>query len=79
MAKFGIEDMRLLYENDARFLKQFQKLIKNLVIVAILSIITVISFSIIKLNVDNKYNKETFGKFYEQYEKTNEKEKNTKK
>lgn len=23
MAKFGIEDMRLLYENDARFLKQF--------------------------------------------------------
>lgn len=23
MAKFGIEDMRLLFENDARFLKQF--------------------------------------------------------
>ena len=23
MAKFGIEDLRLLYENDARFLKQF--------------------------------------------------------
>ena len=23
MAKFGIDDMRLLYENDVRFLKQF--------------------------------------------------------
>ena len=23
MAKFGIEDMRLLFENDVRFLKQF--------------------------------------------------------
>ena len=23
MAKFGIDDMRLLYENDIRFLKQF--------------------------------------------------------
>ena len=45
------------------------KLIKNLVIVAMLSIIIVMSFTIIKLNIDNKYNKETFGKFYEQYEK----------
>ncbi len=55
------------------------KLIKNLVIVAMLSIIIVMSFTIIKLNIDNKYNKETFGKFYEQYEKTNEKEKNANK
>jgi len=23
MAKFGIDDMRLLFENDVRFLKQF--------------------------------------------------------
>ena len=23
MAKYGIDDMRLLYENDVRFLKQF--------------------------------------------------------
>lgn len=48
-----------------------EKLIKNLRVVAIISILIIIVFLGIKLYVDNKYNEDTFGEFYEQYEQPN--------
>lgn len=48
-----------------------EKLIKNLRIVALVSMLTVIIFWGIKLNINSKYNENTFGKLYEQYEQTN--------
>ena len=56
-----------------------ENLIKNLRIVAIVSILIFIVLFGIKLNIDYQYNEEAFGKFYEQYEqsKSNNKNSNT--
>lgn len=45
-----------------------EKLIANLRIVAGISMIAVLIFLGIKLNIDSKYDEYTFGEFYEQYE-----------
>lgn len=54
-----------------------EKLITRLRIVAIISMIVLIVLGVIKLNINKKYNKSTFGEFYEQYEKHDDKSKNT--
>lgn len=56
-----------------------EKLIKNLRVVAITSILMIIVFLGIKLYVDNKYNEDTFGEFYEQYEQPNDSSKDSNK
>lgn len=53
-----------------------EKLIRNLRIVAIVSMAIIAVFLVIKLNLDSKYNETTFGEFYEQYEQSNNKDKN---
>ena len=51
--------------------KNRKKLIKSLRIVAVISMVASIIFTGIKIYMDNKYNDEKFGEFYEQYEKNN--------
>lgn len=48
-----------------------ENLIKNLRVVAILSILMIIMFFGIKLYIDSQYNENTFGEFYEKYENDN--------
>ncbi len=60
--------------------KSKEKLIRNLIIVAIISLIVNFIFLGFKLNIDNKYNETTFREFYEQYEQSkNNDNKNTNK
>ena len=60
--------------------KSKEKLIRNLIIVAIISLIVNFIFLGLKLDMDNKYNETTFGEFYEQYEQNkNNDNKNTNK
>lgn len=56
-----------------------EKLIRNLRIVAIVSMAIIAVFLVIKLNLDSKYNETIFGEFYEQYEQSNDKDKNSNK
>lgn len=46
-----------------------ENLIRNLKIIAIICSIVIIIFLVIKINMDKKYNQNTFGEFYESYEK----------
>lgn len=48
-----------------------ERLIKNLKIVAILSILAILIFIGIKLNLNKRYNENTFAEFYEQCEQPN--------
>ena len=52
------------------FSKSKETLIGNLRIVAMISILMIAVVLGIKLHMDNKYNEETFGQFYETYEQT---------
>lgn len=54
-----------------------ENLIRNLRVVAIISVAIIIVFLGIKINMDDKYNENAFGEFYEQYE--NNKDKNNSK
>lgn len=54
------------------FTKSKENLIRNLRIIAIISMLIIIIFSILKVKMDNKYNEDTFGKFYEEYEQSND-------
>ena len=45
-----------------------ENLIRNLRVVALISVAVIIVFFGIKINMDNKYNENAFGEFYEQYE-----------
>lgn len=57
-----------------------ENLIRNLRIIALVYILSIIVFLGIKISIDNKYNnEETFGEFYEQYEKQNNNNNNSKK
>ncbi len=56
-----------------------EKLIKNLRVIAIVLILVIIAFLGIKLYVDSKYNEDTFGEFYEQYEQSNNSSKDSNK
>lgn len=61
------------------FTKSKERLIKKLRIIAISSILIVIVFLGIKLYINNKYNENTFGEFYEKYEQTNDSNKTSNK
>lgn len=48
-----------------------EKLIKNLRLIAMVSILMIFVFCGIKLYINSKYNESSFGEFYEQYEQPN--------
>lgn len=56
--------------------KSKETLIRNLRIVAIVSILIIVVFLGIKLYINSQYNEDTFGEFYEKYEQPNSNEKN---
>ncbi len=49
-----------------------ENLIRNLRVIGIISIAIITMFLIVKLNLDKKYNQETFSKFYQQYEQNDD-------
>lgn len=54
------------------FMKNKEMLIRNLKIVAIVSALILVVFLGIKVYIDNIYNEEKFGEFYEKYEQHND-------
>lgn len=67
--------LSLLFTGLATFLTKSSKeaLIKNLKIIALISLITLIALFVFKINLDKKYNKDTFEELYAQYEQTSNK------
>ena len=53
----------------SRFAKGANQIIRNFIIVAIISSVIAFGFICIKSNLDNTYNNEKFGSFYDEYEK----------